>query len=298
MSADHIAFKSFDELLDAARPQSGDGRWGGLWSREPKPRQQSPKEWSGTSSFEEAMKMAEGPGYPEGWRDIKKFSSEHGIDLGRMKTDFDIVHDLTGEMVDVGRFLECDPECMITLPDYHRQGRGRTIEIFFNMTTCCNQCGNLTCFVENPTGEAVTYRGMAVISLMNKLWDEGFNVELLGGFGSNDKSVIFPIIRSGEGLLDPHQLAYILMHPSAFRRIGLSVLENKFRAQDKSEYGEAFNFRDHGSDIYIPAQSLGFKDYEQAEKWVASKLALLKKRLETGEELTDEEDVEDEAIEA
>jgi len=286
----HQTFQSFEDLLDVAKRLVSDNGCDGIWSRKPTPSGQTAKEWSGTESFEEAIGMAGGSGYPEGWEKIKKLSIDHGLDLGRMKTDFDIVHDLSGEMVDVGRFLECDPECMITLPDCMKQGRGRTIEILFNMTTCCNACGNLTCFVANPGGDAVTLRGMAVMALLNKLWDDGFSVELFGIFGSNKNSVVFPIVRAGEGLLDPHRVAYILMHPSAFRRIGLSVLENCFAAHHESEYGEASKFEKHESDIYIPAQSLNFANYEESSKWVSDKLADLRKKLmNEGREYQDQE---------
>jgi hypothetical protein len=227
-------------------------------------------------------------GWNEGRDRIKSESFKHNLDLGRMHRDYMPVHDTTGESVDVGRYLENDPECMIALPDTQKQGRGRTIEILYNLTTCCNQCSSLTCFVENPPGHSVTLRGLATMMLVHRLEEEGFMVELFGciavrkgprnNLSEHGYFCAFPIQRAGD-VVDLDQTAFILMHPSAFRRLGLSVIENLFDITPKtsSEYGAAIH-APADSDIYIPAQSVGFSTFEQAKEWVERQIGIWKQK--------------------
>ena len=176
-----------------------------------------------------------GLGYPKAWKFVRMGWIEKAGELSRytagindiLEDHVDSFWDVTGESVDVGRFLSGEPECMLNFN--HREDKLITFEV--NISARCS-----------VDAHHLFNRGIAVAAGVAALQARGYGVRLAvydavdtsnGGIASH-KTVI-EINRFGD-YIDPGRIAFFIAHPGALRRLMFRLQEHESDAV-RREYG-------------------------------------------------------------
>lgn len=169
----------------------------------------------------EAVRRLERDGWQEGADTIRLLSAD--LQRGFMGTgilDDSVRYGTEGQVPDVGRFVEGEPECMATFDD-PRPGKGRIVDITIN--------GAMSGDIRS---EAYAERGIVVAALADSLERLGYRVrltwqDLTGGYGAHG-SLIQVVVKRESQPLDLKEVAYVMCHPSMLRVSFLNRLSEKF----------------------------------------------------------------------
>jgi hypothetical protein len=190
------------------------------------------REFCGTDSLAESFRLAR-YGWAEG-RERMSAMQKRLTDLVRQRVNSrqEVLWDVAGAVVDVGRFCEGEPENMMYFEPSPTDGKGKIVKLALNVSASCD--------IE---AEDIFWRGAAVIGLVDLLESNGFSVEIevcegiqAGRFGGGNKlAYIFPAKVPGYQL-DIDRLAFVLANPSFLRRIMFAV-EEREPAKIREEFG-------------------------------------------------------------
>lgn len=176
------------------------------------------KGWFGTDSWESAVDLAT-HGWSEGIEAIEKIKNKLGIERLLNVAGLTEVeeYDVSGSYVDIGLYLEGDPECMITTEET-RAKNPRTISMFLNMSASA---------VTTPA--KMVRRGAAAGAVLDILEHMGIQVEVFllqrTNYDANGVHTgACKIKRAGE-LFDKNRMAFALTNPAMFRRFWFAVKE-------------------------------------------------------------------------
>lgn len=173
-------------------------------------------EWHGTKSFREAKGMA-----LNGWQGIRAEvdalveNMEHVI-LPELDPAFTSYFDVSGGMVDVGRFLDGEPECMVEtkLVEIAKPGKVVTVLVQGFYSSASDE-------------EQIRTRGAAVVALIDAIEKMQHSTEIYVEYTLSKKIChLVKVKGAGEGL-DIDVLMFVLAHPSAYRRISFAVQEGE-----------------------------------------------------------------------
>lgn len=190
------------------------------------------KEWYGSKSYDDAVKMAR-----QGWTDIRPEVDalvekiEHVI-APALQPAFQSYFDVSGGMVDVGRFLDGEPECMVETRLVNVAKPGRVISILID--------GFYSASIDP---ESIKARGAAIIGLVDSLerMQHGTEIWYETSFRGNPLTYLVKL-KSAEDVLDIDTLMFAIAHPSAYRRINFAAQERrgenrKFQVGEGNSYG-------------------------------------------------------------
>lgn len=175
--------------------------------------------WYGTSSFEEALSLVRG-GWPIGLAKVEEIYSRLYRAVGEKikKTDFE--YNVSGSVVDVGRFCSGEPECFMEFTEKTVEGPGRIVTITVNM------------FVSAGIDERTVFlRGAGVLTLVDALEEAGYSVAINGRYYMKGKGhdrhedFLFPVKRPGEAV-ESDRLAFVFCHRSMTRRLMFATGEH------------------------------------------------------------------------
>jgi hypothetical protein len=206
-------------LADSAKPERSD------LSSEVRPRSQ---EWDLNTGFKEARELAIA-GWQEKARELWQLvrALAPAVEYG-LKSAYDV----TGECVDVGRFLNGEPECMLS----HQVPVKNVIKVAVNISARCNAPANL-----------LFNRGAALAAIVQALQSAGQSVSLSvvevvsSEFASGSMhETIVEIERFGD-YINPGRLAFWLAHPAALRRCIFRLNE-----QSDASIRQTYGFHDDG----------------------------------------------------
>lgn len=173
--------------------------------------------WAGCKNLKDAVETGK-RGYTAIRPDIdvlvRQIDSQINLALGEV---YVTKYDRTGDSVDMGRYMQGDPECMIDYEEVSAARMGRVVRILIN--------GSFSCGVR---AETIRQRGAMVVALcevMSKI-GVGLEVWLENSTASHDKvhSTLIKLHDSKERI-DIDNLMFAIAHPSMLRRIGFSVME-------------------------------------------------------------------------
>jgi len=238
-------------------------------------------EWVGnTANLLAAVKLGH-EGYDEIRPQVERMFSELESQLAeRLEIAFQTRFDYTGGVVDVGRFLTGEPECMIDFVPEPSARMGRVVRIIIN--------GSCSAYVD---GERIIKRGVVVCALVDAIHKLGMGIEVYVEFPINDTHINSPKgamhsslvkLHSSEQLLDINNLMFALCHPSMLRRIQFSIMEqSKWGSAariTKSGYGfpSALECAERvGADVVCEMLQSGRDEYEGKSPvdWVMSTLS-------------------------
>ena len=189
--------------------------------------------WCGVESFNDALRLAK-----YGWQEqmtaaldlaasaVKLAEQEHMVDT------FNPVWDVTGAEVDVSRYLQGEPECMIDFPLAKTSKSGRVITLVSSGT-----------FSGSIRPETIIKRGQLIVALALALNTLGHAVEIWADQCSSKSGLNCyqrVLVKSANDELDPAALMFGLAHPAMQRVLGFAVKDNlpgKFRTAFNEAHG-------------------------------------------------------------
>jgi len=128
--------------------------------------------------------------------------------------------DVTGDFIDVGRYLSGEPEAFGSEQNHGEQINGRVVTIRLNASVS-----------GGVSADTICARGVTVLVAVDLLESLGLQVEVIAACGGrghggcgNDPRVAqadynVTVKRAGEAV-DPDRLSFVIAHPSFFRRFG------------------------------------------------------------------------------
>ena len=228
--------------------------------------------WAG-GTLDSACKLARF-GWPKGTELMREMTEELDGLVGSKIERLQIIHDYTGEDVDIGRYAIGEPECMSSWDAVLGEGKGpKFLKIVINITCSCDR-----------DAETMRTRGAAVFALIDMLESTGHRIELwitepLDCWECNVK------LKGYDEPLDPDLAGYALVHESVLRRLFFAANDRESpgmrRAigsgrggRDSSYWRSSAAKSQQISDIEIPSLEnwAGGSDIKTAQKWVLEKL--------------------------
>ena len=182
------------------------------------------KTWAGgTDSLREAVDLGH-KGYDKIRPQVERMFTEMESQLAdRLEVAFQTQFAVTGAVVDVGRYLGGEPECMIDFIPEPSSRMGRVVKILVN--------GSASSRID---GDDIIKRGVVVCALVDCIHKLGMGVEVYVEFPTNDKHINDPKgnvhtalvkLHDSQQMLDINNLMFALCHPAMLRLIQFSVLE-------------------------------------------------------------------------
>lgn len=176
------------------------------------------KNWAGTKTFDEALSLAT-KGWAEGAAEALGLrasidSAVREIVCARQAA---YTYDLTGDSVDVGRYLSGEPECFSTQTDNGESSSGKVVRLVANLAAS-----------GSVSSKSLFARGAVILAAVDIIEACGHRVELHIAHGScNAKETFqqFTLIKSASQPLDVDRLAFCLCHAACLRRLAFSVME-------------------------------------------------------------------------
>lgn len=266
----HRDYDSFAEFMDYIEKEPSK-ELGKLSSR--KNESMFRDRWYGTNSFEEAMTLAR-----EGWKDglelISNLSAKLERSTSHLVTKPSMQWDVAGDFADAGLFVTGVPECMGSFVEMEIDKP--IVRILMNLSVSCG-----------VGAEAIMRRGAACVALVDALENAGRSCEIVVAAGSGysyDQETwktmhVVPVKLAGEPL-ELDRMAFLLAHPSSFRRLFFSAWEHEDKDVRKAlgimaggGYGCCMDFKDPTADVVVPTMDLYRQDNdEEILAWIRSEL--------------------------
>lgn len=231
--------------------------------------------WTGTANYADAVQLAR-----QGWRDgvaqVQELSGTIESRLYNLISLPRIAYDVTGELLDVGRFASGEPEHWGNWEHTLTEGKGtKHIHIVVNVIASAG-----------VSSEVLMQRGAAVAALINLLELAGHRckVDMVCADGCNGFHYeIRTAVKEYDETLDLDRVTYAVAHPSVLRRHFFSAVEllpEDYRRglNVGSGYGRCQETKESRGDIYLPMMEYGdprWESPENATAWVNQELIRL-----------------------
>lgn len=171
-----------------------------------------------TNSFDEAVELQR-----KGWADGAARVAKHRegfdafIQAAKQAKTKQFAWDVTGDYVDVGRYLTGEPECFGSELDSGESLSSRVVSIRLN-----------NCVSAAVSAETICARGLAVLVAVDLLEACGIRCEVVVGTATKRGDTLVEsnvtVKRPGEQA-DPDSIAFSIAHPAFFRRFGFRFME-------------------------------------------------------------------------
>ena len=206
-----IDYYSYEEYLEKALHGQG-GKWTDNDSK--RSSRHGSESWTGTRNWEDCVGLVEN-GWPEGTRQVAQIltrikNSEEEIEKPQ------ILWDVEGDMVDIGRYVSGEPECMMRWEP--EKTSKRIARILFPISVS-----------GGVSTELMRWRGACVLALIDKLEAEGVRAHVDICYASRageHKWLMIANVKRPDEVLYVDRMAFHLAHPSSFRRVMFSLAEN------------------------------------------------------------------------
>jgi hypothetical protein len=178
--------------------------------------------WTMGVDFNQALAMAR-DGWPEELDETLQLceSAVTMADKERMVDVFEPVWDVSGATVDVARYLQGEPECMIDFPLAQTSKSGKVITLVASVNTSAS-----------ITADTIVKRGRLIVALAMALERLGHGVELWAGiYGVHAKGrkihcEVKIRIKGVDDAIDPAVIMFAYAHPAMQRRIMFGLRES------------------------------------------------------------------------
>lgn len=187
-----------------------------------------------------------------------------------------VSYDVEGNSLDVGRYLDGEPECWQRFDAIQEEGVGqKIIKIVLNMSLS-----------GGVPAHKIVRRGAAVLAVIEALEYAGHRVELWSidvtvGSGSKHMETRVLVKRAGENLDGP-RVAFAIAHPAMLRRMCFSIMETLETRELLSTFHVPVGYgrvgdpaMDGRGDIFINGGYLGepyWENDESVKAWVLDQL--------------------------
>jgi hypothetical protein len=224
---------------------------------------QGDNDFTQTESLEHAIKLAR-RGWPTGLGTIHKLYKQYEKIFADYFPEQDysqeVKHVVTGEVVDMDKYLIGDPEHMMRYEENTLATRAGTKlqRVIFQSAYNCN-----------ILPQTVFIRGALAVALVGALESSGFRTELIarfvisdGNYNSQNLIVVDIPIKAFDESPDFDRVAFIFAHPSMLRRLCFGIYEEEkqnirtmFGIANGGGYGRAVNYKGRTTelnDLYFP----------------------------------------------
>lgn len=218
--------------------------------------------WAGTKTFEEAKSLAVA-GWAEGAAEAltMRASIDAAVREIVCARQAAYAYDLTGDSVDVGRFLSGEPECFVTQTDNGESSNGRVVRLVANLAAS-----------GSVSSKSLFARGAVILAAVDIIEACGHRVELHIAHGSRnsvENFQQFTLIKSASQPLDVDRLAFCLCHAACLRRLAFSVMEQHGQMPNSS-WPAGVNF---GEDAIVTSEA--YRGYDFSPKELLTEIAAL-----------------------
>lgn len=233
----------------------------------------------GTRTFAEALKLAN-DGWTEKEKEVRALINPMFDAVSSLIEKIDVSYDYEGHNIDVGRFVEGEPECWQKFETKIVDGSGnKIIRLVFNASVSAGIRPNV-----------IIQRGAAIASLIELLEFAGHRVELILAFcgrefrGSSKevRNEFYIPVKDANQPMDLAKLIYILAHPSVLRRLYLRAMELETDDEFISDMNVGFGYgrpseipEDKRGDIYIghaSSEEDTWRDSKLVDQWLKDQL--------------------------
>lgn len=218
--------------------------------------------WYGTNSITDADDIAM---CRKEWKEGKKLLEELRSKHPEMFTpqieglSMQFVHDVAGCQVDIGRYMDGEPECMYEYMFSESDKHGKIVDVYYQFN---NSCG--------ITSKDMIAYGIAVLALVDNLESRGYSCNIyavgLTAQGSDNVQNITITIKEAGETLNVEAIMYAF-HTSFFRRHWFAFHERESystssygQPQNPSEYANEdvmMNYNDNPTkSFYIPSVNM------------------------------------------
>ncbi len=234
--------------------------------------------WYGTVDYAEALDMA-AKGWSQGAQKATDISHSLEERLFSLIERHDVAYDVTGEILDVGRYCAGTPEHWGVFETTLVEGPGtKYVHIVV--------AGSFASLVD---ADVIIARGAVISALVHTLELAGHRCKVSlviisqGSANKNYKYECRVPIKEYTEHLDIDLVTYALAHPSTFRRHGFAAREHlpEFWRQQMGipgGYGRPCDTDGERGDIYVPVMGSGeesWTDKDKAAQWVTEHLVRL-----------------------
>jgi hypothetical protein len=227
-------------------------------------------DWYGSANFGESLTMAH-----NGWSAIR---ADVDKIMARIKdrikdvtpTVFDMAHDVSGMMVDMGAFMSGEPECMLYPVPVASRRSGKVVRIHYN-----------TGAMAYVNGDVMIKRGVAVLALVDALNALGVNCEVWTESAAKNggrTAVVLACIKQAHESLDINRLMFVLANPSFHRRFNFAA-RVQFSLAGIKNGGDCASAGLHMGDVVNAdvtvhkAHNVGDAIAEDPDGWILGELA-------------------------
>lgn len=241
------------------------------------------REWNGTKTWEKALTLAR-KGWPELGVKVKLLSDDLFAKLSRYCMRPEPHYKTEGNILDVGRWLDGEPEHWLVMDESETTSQGKRVcRIVYNQTASAG-----------VSTEVMQAKGATIAALVRLLdyADIRSEIELIGviakGYGNDNNSdrIAYRVnVKDAAQDLDFDIVSFALGHPASFRRMGFACMETfsaetcKWHANYNYGYPSDLNASERSAcDVYVGSQMLGepqWTDTRACQKWVLSQLQSL-----------------------
>lgn len=185
--------------------------------------------WSGTSNYKDCQELAD-KGWPDGLAYVEEVRKKMSrIVASKIKAFHPRFAD-SGDEIDIGAYVEGDPEHWIEYHEIDEDGPGgKILRVLVNVAVSCT-----------VDKKYFIHRGAAVVGLLEALQNCGYSVEMtLMSTTEHDDTVHqyeIPVKRPDEHL-DGDRCAFMIIHPSILRRLIFSAKEQEETDDYSGGYG-------------------------------------------------------------
>lgn len=236
------------------------------------------QDFTGTQSWDEAIKLAT-YGWPEGLKAVKRLADDLYTKVGVLIEREKTFHDFSGSYVDVGRYVDGDPENMVEFEPCDALGPGNILKVVVSGSVSCGY-----------TTDQIQRRGAAILALLDAIESTGARTEVIlstctGSSGHCYESLV--TIKKANEPLSLDAIVFAVCHPSMARRLDFSAREmlpyaEAVKVDTYGGYGMPMDALVHG-DVHIDGlYGHGDAPYaesdEKAVKWVVDMFNSASKR--------------------
>lgn len=190
-------------------------------NQEPKSSNGNNSSFTLTASLQDAVQLGL-KGYTDVRPDVEAQLNELESHIAEhLDVAFQACHSVVGGSVDIARFIQGEPECMVDYVAEPQARMGRVVKVLVNMV-----------FSAHVNTADIVKRGVVVCALIDTLHKLGVGVEVWSeeptahrGLDKGDVSSHLVKLHDSSEMLDIDNLMFGLCHPSMLRRIGFSVTE-------------------------------------------------------------------------
>jgi hypothetical protein len=210
---------SLDQLADAAECRASDGIR--------RNRENSPS-WAG-GTFGDSLTLARS-GWAEELSEALSIAQD-AVELCERNHEVlkvtEPVYDVSGDSVDIGRYLSGEPECMVDFPLQPTSDVGRVI-------TLCASVG----YSAAIDADVIRRRGQVIVAFALALSQLGHNVECwadTSGSRGDRKFHVRTLVKAADDTLDPARIMFAYANPGMLRNLSFAIYD-----QFPGEFRQAF----------------------------------------------------------